>query len=364
MNEQMEFDEILDEVLRGFANPEPTGGLQQRVMRQVRTARAVEGLEEAAAHGRDWAKQPEMASGLVGARLFESDGSEEGIFRSLWGGVRDLLFPAKLPPLVLESRPIAVVDRMALEKSYPSTAYAVAAHVFVIVAIGFAVNAQIRSVSPVRESVMAMINPPNALRAAPKADAMSGGGGQRGLTPVSHGALPKLELEPLAAPKIPPLQTPMLAIEPSVDMQKDLKMAAAPDLGVPNSPVVSSSMGDGRGGWLGPGNGNGVGLGSDGNIGGGARRVGGGVSAPEVLYQPEPEFSEEARKAKLSGNVVVYLWVDEHGNPTHVRVVRGIGMGLDEKAAEAVWQYRFKPAMSNGKPVTVEMFVDVVFQIM
>jgi periplasmic protein TonB len=62
--------------------------------------------------------------------------------------------------------------------------------------------------------------------------------------------------------------------------------------------------------------------------------------------------------------VLVYLWVDEHGNPTHVRVVRGIGLGLDEKAAEAVRQYKFRPAMENGKPVTVEMYVDVVFQIL
>ncbi|HEY2041003.1 MAG TPA: energy transducer TonB, partial [Edaphobacter sp.] len=77
----------------------------------------------------------------------------------------------------------------------------------------------------------------------------------------------------------------------------------------------------------------------------------------------DPEFSEEARKAKASGDVTVYLWVDEHGNPTHIRVLRGMGMGLDEKAVEAVKQYRFKPAMENGKPVKVEMYVVVNFQI-
>ena len=59
----------------------------------------------------------------------------------------------------------------------------------------------------------------------------------------------------------------------------------------------------------------------------------------------------------------VYLEVDEHGNPTHVHVAHGIGMGLDEKAVEAVKQYRFKPAMKNGRPVTVEMYVVVNFQI-
>ena len=59
----------------------------------------------------------------------------------------------------------------------------------------------------------------------------------------------------------------------------------------------------------------------------------------------------------------VYLIVDQQGNPTHVRVVRGVGMGLDEKAVEAVRQYKFKPAMQNGKPVPVDLYIDVNFQI-
>ena len=91
--------------------------------------------------------------------------------------------------------------------------------------------------------------------------------------------------------------------------------------------------------------------------------IGGPVQAPSLIYSIEPEFSEEARKAKFSGNVQVYLWVDEHGNPSHVRVVRGVGMGLDEKAVEAVRQYKFKPATKDGKPVKVDLYVDVNFNI-
>ncbi len=77
----------------------------------------------------------------------------------------------------------------------------------------------------------------------------------------------------------------------------------------------------------------------------------------------EPEFSEEARKAKVAGNVLVNLWVDTNGLPSHVRVIRGVGMGLDEKAIEAVKQYKFKPAMEGGKPVLVELNIEVNFQI-
>ena len=87
------------------------------------------------------------------------------------------------------------------------------------------------------------------------------------------------------------------------------------------------------------------------------------MSAPVLVFSVEPEFSEQARKAKVSGNVLVNLWVDEKGNPSHVRVLRGIGLGLDEKAVEAVKQYKFKPALENGRPVLVELNVDVTFQI-
>jgi protein TonB len=158
---------------------------------------------------------------------------------------------------------------------------------------------------------------------------------------------------------------PKIAIEPGVVVQRDLKLAdnVLPNLGVPNSPIIGRSMGSGRGAGIGSGDGDGMGPGSGGNIGGGLRHVGGAVSEPKVLHAAEPEFSEEARKAKVSGNVQVYLWVDEHGNPTHVRVMRGIGMGLDEKAVEAVRQYKFKPAMENGRPVMVEMYIEVIFQI-
>ncbi len=93
------------------------------------------------------------------------------------------------------------------------------------------------------------------------------------------------------------------------------------------------------------------------------KQIGGSVSAPVVLYTANPEYTNEARQAKLSGAVLVRLEVDSAGMPTNVRVVRGIGKGLDEKAVEAVEQYRFKPAMEDGRPVTVEMNIEVNFQV-
>jgi protein TonB len=132
---------------------------------------------------------------------------------------------------------------------------------------------------------------------------------------------------------------------------------------MPNSPLNGMSMGNGRGSGLGGGNGSGLGPGSGGNYGGGVRQIGGGVSAPSLIYSVDPEFSEEARKAKFMGVVTVNLIVDQQGRPQNVRVTHGAGMGLDEKAIEAVKQYKFKPAMEAGKPVAVMMNVEVNFQI-
>jgi protein TonB len=200
--------------------------------------------------------------------------------------------------------------------------------------------------------------------APPKASTMGGGGGQRGPTPVTKGTPPKFADTQIVPPNKPPVVEPKIHIEPTIEVQQDVKMASSiPQIGVANSPIVGMSLGNGSGTGLGSGNGSGLGPGSGGNTGGGPKHIGGGISSPIPIYTVEPEFSEEARKAKVAGNVLVNLWVGTDGLPSHVHVIRGVGMGLDEKAVEAVKQYRFKPAMENGKPVLVELNIEVNFQI-
>jgi protein TonB len=287
---------------------------------------------------------------------------EEGIFSSLWGSLRDALFPQKLPPLQLESKPVAVVDRMKIKRDPTSTAIAVVLHGLVILLIAFLIAKKVQFAAPVKTVQVTELNIPP--QAPPKAQTMGGGGGQRGPTPVTKGTPPKFAEHQIVPPKAPPLEEPKIKIEPTVEVQKDVKMATSiPQIGVANSPLVGMSMGNGNGTGMGSGNGSGIGPGSGGNTGGGPRRIGGGVSAPQLIFSVEPEFSEEARKAKVAGNVLVNLWVDTNGMPSHVHVIRGVGMGLDEKAVEAVRQYKFKPAMENGKPVLVELNVEVNFQI-
>ncbi|HEY4379555.1 MAG TPA: TonB family protein, partial [Acidobacteriaceae bacterium] len=197
-------------------------------------------------------------------------------------------------------------------------------------------------------------------------DTMGGGGGQRGATPVVKGQLPKFADTQITPPKAPPLEQPKIRMpDATIEVQKDLKMATnnMPNLGMPNSPLVGTSMGNGTGSGIGSGNGAGLGPGSGGGYGGGLRKIGGGVSTPVVIFKVDPEFSEEARRAKFMGVVLVNLIVDPQGRPQNVHVLRGAGMGLDGKAVDAVKQYKFRPAMENGKPVAVELNVEVQFQI-
>jgi len=93
------------------------------------------------------------------------------------------------------------------------------------------------------------------------------------------------------------------------------------------------------------------------------RKIGGGVSAPVLIYSAAAEYTEQAKKDKVGGIVRINFWVDEQGRVKHVRVLRGVGNGLDEKAVEAVKQYKFKPAMEGGEPVLVELNTEVNFKI-
>jgi TonB family protein len=108
---------------------------------------------------------------------------------------------------------------------------------------------------------------------------------------------------------------------------------------------------------VGKGRGPGVGAGS------GVSKIGGGVSAPLAVATPDPEYTEEARIAKTQGTCVLWLVVDDKGLPRNIRVLRGLGFGLDERAIEAVKQWRFQPAIKDGRPVIVQISVEVGFHL-
>ncbi len=210
--------------------------------------------------------------------------------------------------------------------------------------------------------------PPSATKAGG-----GGGGGDRDKLQASKGALPKLSDQQITPPAvIVRNENPKLAVDPTVVVPPQIHLPTVGALGDPLSNILGppssgtgsgGGIGSGSGGGVGSGRGPGVGPGYGGGIGGGIYRVGGGVSAPRALYAPDPEYSEEARKAKYQGTVVLWVIVGPDGRPHDIRVQRSVGMGLDEKAIEAVRTWKFEPARKDGQPVAVQINVEVNFRL-
>ena len=129
-------------------------------------------------------------------------------------------------------------------------------------------------------------------------------------------------------------------------------------------PGTGSGIGPGDGTGVGPGHGPGYGPGSDGGCCGGPFHVGiGGVTAPIAIYSPSPAYSEQARKAKFAGTVVLWIIVDAQGRVQSVRITKPLGMGLDEEAVKTVSTWKFKPGLRQGVPVPVQVSVEVSFRL-
>lgn len=303
---------------------------------------------------------------------------EKPIWSELWENIQDVFFPKKLPPLVLTSTPIPVPDPMAV-KTNP---WAVGTSTVInggilLIALFLGARAVINKIVPPRQVTNIDVGDINL--AAPKSAQTAGGGGGGGshdiVDPIK-GKLPKIDKAPVTPPQVPLLDKPKLEVPSAIAVQPDIKLPDNPNMpmiGVTNSANVTlasngqgtgSGMGTGSGGGLGSGTGNGWGPGTGGNAGGGLFRIGGGVSAPVPIVSPEAEFSDEARRAKYQGVCLVSLIVDAQGNPQNPRVIRALGMGLDEKALEAVRKYKFKPALKDGKtPVPVMITIEVNFRL-
>jgi len=200
-----------------------------------------------------------------------------------------------------------------------------------------------------------------------------GGGGGRDKLTESKGRLPRASNQQITPPAVVVRnENPKLTAEPTVVAPPTLRTPDMPQIGNPlsavlgppsNGPGFGGGIGSGSGGGVGSGTGPGVGPGSGGGVGGGVYRVGGGVSAPRVIYDPDPEYSEEARRAKYQGVVVLWMIVGVDGHPRDIRVSRTLGMGLDEKAIDAVRKWKFEPALKDGHPVAVQVNVEVTFRL-
>ncbi len=312
------------------------------------------------------------SSPIQGANLGDLNRIEQPWFQSFVANVKELIHPPKLPPLELTSKPVEVGTIWGAYQGGETKSGAVSllihGGVIALVFLIFqspAIRNKIKDVTDVY-----YVPPPYKpkLPAAAQKAQGGGGGGQKAPQPVSKGAAPQFAPKQFMPPALA-IPKPKLPEVPTITAQ--VPHIDANQYGDPNalSKLLSGGpgsdgLGSGTGGGLGPGKGNGYGPGEGGNQGGGVYQIGGDVSQPVLVTKIEPEYSEDARKAKYSGTVLLQIVVDEHGMPRDIHVVRPLGLGLDEKAIEAVMKWRFRPAMKGGHPVAVQANVEVNFRLL
>ena len=200
-----------------------------------------------------------------------------------------------------------------------------------------------------------------------------GGGGGGELTRASKGDLPKPALRQFVPPTTRILNdNPRLAMEATILGPPDISMPTPAVIGLPDGVLGPPSDGRGKNGGIGDegkgggvGNKQGPGAGDDDGIGITGLSPARGAVTPAVLqWKAEPDYSEDARKAKLQGTVVLHIVIDARGRATNIRVAHSLGLGLDEKAVEAVSRWRFSPARQNGRPVPQPAIVEVNFRLL
>jgi len=312
------------------------------------------------------------------SHLLPSTDLEKPWFLTIFDNVKDLINPPRLPPLEVTSKPVPIGELGIFAGSTYEGNKATSGITSLIIHGGVVgLLFLISTFKPVQDIVKkqlgdSVVLAPYISKVQKQASGGGGGGGARQVLQASKGKLPKPAPRVFTPPRVDPLPDPKLPMAPSIIAPDDVPNIQANNygdplskLGIPsNGTGFGGGIGSGSGGGVGSGKGNGVGPGEGGGFGGGVYRIGGGVSQPVPIFRPEPEYSEEARKAKWQGEVGLRVIIDANGTPVDIRVTRSLGLGLDEKAIEAVTKWRFKPAMKDGKPVAVSANIVVNFRLL
>ena len=328
---------------------------------------------------KEWFKPtPRGIRGATGSRMTVDWQPFHKVF---FQNIRDLISPPKLPPLKVTSQPVKVKDIWSKDEAFgPAQAIALAVHAGITLLVLFpfyhAFTKAAQSPIPQNQLVTPLDISDYVMKLPPGKDKAGGGGGggERAVLPPTKGKLPKWSMTQIAPPMVH--TKPDSKIEATLLGPPDMKIPS-PNLdnyGDPLQKLVNGSGGSGGGSGIGTGTGTGIGSGEGGGLGpgagggtgGGLFRAGtGGVGYPSCYYMPEPKYSEEARKAKYQGTVTLQGTVNVDGHISDIQVVKGPGLGLEEKAVEATKTWRCKPALGpDGKPVRVSVPIEVNFRLL
>jgi TonB family protein len=329
---------------------------------------------------RDFFSSAPAPKGPVNSRLAVSWGSNFGGFGTRLKEFFSPPKPAALPPGI---KPIKVKDIWSKDENYGSAQ---------IISFGLHLAAAVLLVIPIFTNMLPAsteaknknidvvpldISPYVAkLPAGNDKAGGGGGGGDRSPLPPTKGRAPRFSYTQFTPPEATiKNQNPKLAMDPTLLGPPDLKVPNPPltNFGDPLAAAVNYSGGPGGGGGIGTGEGGGIGSGSGGGLGpgegggtgGGMFRAGvNGVGSPVCIYCPQPEYSDEARKAKYMGTVLLDVVVTTDGRVLDPRVLKGPGLGLEEKALAAVRTWKMRPALGpNGKPVNCRVQIEVTFHL-
>jgi len=280
--------------------------------------------------------------------VFRTLPEPEPLWRQLTRELRERWKPAPQPELRLESRPIPVKSIWTPERSLGKRLGSVALHAAVIAILMLPfwrpVQRAVQSARAV-ELIEPTLNAPGPSR--PKMKRLAGGG---------------VPAHPIAPPKIQPVEAPPMSVVPPLKLlpataEANLPLPQWGDVGAVAGPP-GTSAGNGGPGPGGPGSGEG-----GGDCVAGPCGIGGDITGPVPIYEPNPEYSDAARKAKFQGTVIVGVVIGADGHVYDPKIVQPLGLGLDQKALEAVVLWRFEPARKNGRPVRVAANIEVNFHL-
>jgi TonB family protein len=187
---------------------------------------------------------------------------------------------------------------------------------------------------------------------------VEGGGGQHSPLPARRGRTPKPQKSRTFLP-------PMVAVNDHPELVAPEALGGPPDIGLPAGVFDFGGGGPGIHGGFGGGENGGAGEGDGFRFGSPAGASLAKITRhPMLLHKEEPEYSEDARRARFQGTVILLIDVGLDGHPANIRVVHGLGLGLDERAIDAVSHWRFSPAVSGDRPVVAPALVEVGFHLL
>ncbi len=321
---------------------------------------------------KDFFSSSAAPKGPVNSKLAVAWGSNFGGFGTR---IKEFFSPPKQEPLPFAVKPVKVKDIWSKDENFGwSQVLAIGLHIAVIALFVIPIFTNVLPASTEAKNKLVNVTPLDIspyMSKLPAGAAKAGGGGggnNHTLTPTSKGKLPKFQWTQFTPPqaKIQNLN-PKLAMDPSLLGPPDLKVPSPnmANFGDPLAKSVTDSLGNGDGTGIGSGSGGGLGPGEGGGTGGGMFRAGvNGVGSPVCIYCPQPEYSDEARKAKYQGTVLLDVTVTADGRVTNPVVIKGPGLGLEEKALAQVKNWKMRPAVGpSGKPVNCRVQIEVTFHL-